>query len=108
MINPPKNIFGAIPSETQVLHGSAGEGALPNVSSPRFRRHRLAAPIMDDGIPDENNLRLVRAIELNHGGMARWPIINGVIPVLRHRRGGCQPLVYFRAGCTARQNQCND
>ena len=105
MINPPENIFGAIPSKTQVLHGHAGEGAIPNVGSPRFWRHRFAAPVMADRIPDENDFRLVRAIELDHCGMAGWPIINGVIPVLSHRSRGRQPLIYFRAGCTTRQNQ---
>src|SRR5450756_174670 len=105
MINPPENIFGAIPSETQVLHGHAGEGAIPNIRSPSFWCHRIAAPIMEDGIPDENNFRLVRAIELDHCVMAGLPIINGVIPVLGHRSCGCQPLTYFRAGRTARPNQ---
>jgi len=105
MVNPPKNIFSAIPSKTQVLHGHAGEGAIPNGGRPRFRCHRFATPTMDDGIPDEHNLRLMGAIELDHCGMSGWLIINGVIPVLRHRRGGDQPLVYFRAGGTAGQHQ---
>ena len=50
---------------------------------------------MDDGIPDENNLRFVRAIELDHCGMAGLPIINGVIPVLGHTN---PPSVPFSAG----------
>ena len=66
MFNPPKNIFGAIPYETQVLHGNAAKVRFRTSEAHAFVPHRMAAPIMDDGISDENNLRPVRAIELNY------------------------------------------
>jgi len=57
---------------------------------------------MDDGIPDEHSLWLVCAIELDRCGMAGLP---GLIPDLGPRSCGGQPLVYFSAARTARQNQ---
>ena len=74
-----------------------------DVRRPRLRRHGLAAPVMADGIPDENNLRVVRAVIIEHRGMAGLPIINGVIPVLGHRRRGGQPILNFQVGGAARQ-----
>ena len=45
---------------------------------------------MDDGVAKNHDVRLDRGIAFENLGMAGFPIIDRLVPILRHRRGGDQ------------------
>ena len=85
VLQAPEHVLRAIPPVAEIDDAAAGEEAVPLLDAGAAASDRLAAPEVRDRIAEHDDVRLARPHQRRRLAVARRPVVDAPVAVLRHR-----------------------